>query len=133
MNRHKQRDYTFRVVFSMDQNITEVPLEDLDLHLDSVELQTEEDKTIIRDKVTHIFGELKVIDGLIEAASDRWSIDRIAKIELAILRVAIYDMKFDDIPVQVAVNEAVELSKKYGDEQSSKFVNGVLGQIVKKL
>jgi transcription antitermination protein NusB len=133
MNRHKQRDYTFRVVFSMEQNITEIPLEDLDLHLESAELQTEEDKSIIREKVTHIFGELKEIDGLIETAADRWSIDRIAKIELAILRVAIYDMKYDNIPVQIAVNEAVELSKKYGDEQSSKFVNGVLGQIVKKL
>jgi len=133
MNRHKQRDYTFRVVFSMEQNITEIPLEDLDLHLDSAELQTEEDKAIIREKVTHIFDVLPEIDSLIEGAAERWSIDRIAKIELAILRVAIYDMKYDKIPVQIAVNEAVELSKKYGDDQSSKFVNGVLGQIVKKL
>jgi N utilization substance protein B len=73
------------------------------------------------------------IDMLIEDASDRWSIDRIAKIELALIRVAVYDMKYDEVPVQVAINEAVELSKKYGDDQSSKFVNGVLGQIAKRL
>lgn len=133
MNRHKQREYTFRVIFSLEQNSTVVPLEDLDLQLDSVELESIEDKDIIRDKVTHIFNELKEIDALIEGAAQRWSIDRIAKIELAILRVAIYDMKYDNIPVQVAVNEAVELSKKYGDDQSSKFVNGVLGQIVKRI
>lgn len=133
MNRHKQREYTFRVIFSLEQNSTVIPLEDLELQLDSVELDSTEDKEVIREKVTHIFNELKEIDALIEGSAKRWSIDRIAKIELAILRVAIYDMKYDNIPVQVAVNEAVELSKKYGDDQSSKFVNGVLGQVVKQI
>ena len=133
MNRHKQREYTFRVIFSLDQNHTETPMEDLDLQIDSVGLNEEEDIDIIRKKVRQVYTEQKSIDELIEAASDKWSIDRIAKIELAILRVAIYDMKFDEIPIQVAINEAVELSKKYGEDQSSKFVNGVLGQIAKKL
>ncbi len=53
------------------------------------------------------------------------------KIELAILRVAVFDMQYDEIPVSVAINEAVELSKRYGESQSSRFVNGVLGQIAK--
>ena len=133
MNRHKQREYTFRVVFSLDQNQTEEPMEDIDLQIDSVGIENEEDIQLIRSKVKNVFSELVVIDELIEGASDKWTIDRIAKIELAILRVAIYDMKFDEVPVQVAINEAVELSKKYGEDQSSKFVNGVLGQIAKKL
>lgn len=133
MNRHKQREYTFRVVFSLDQNKTTIPMEDLDLQIDSVGLEEEEDIELIRSKVINVFEELESIDTLIEAAADKWSIDRIAKIELAILRVAIYDMKFDEVPVQVAINEAIELSKKYGEDQSSKFVNGVLGQIAKKL
>jgi len=133
MNRHKQREYTFRIIFSLDQNKTETPMEDLDLQIDSVGLEKEEDIELIRAKVINVYGELESIDTLIADASDKWSIDRIAKIELAILRVAIYDMKFDEVPVQVAINEAVELSKKYGEDQSSKFVNGVLGQIAKKL
>ena len=133
MNRHKQREYTFRVIFSLDQNRTELPMEDLDLQIDSVGLEETEDIELIRSKVKHVYAEQDSIDKLIEAASDKWSIDRIAKIELAILRVAIYDMKFDEIPIQIAINEAIELSKKYGEDQSSKFVNGVLGQIAKGL
>ncbi len=133
MNRHKQREYTFRVIFSIDQNRTETPMEDLDLQIDSVGLTDVEDIELIRTKVMNVYSEQGSIDSLIENASDKWSIDRIAKIELAILRVAIYDMKFDEVPVQVAINEAVELSKKYGEDQSSKFVNGVLGQIAKSL
>lgn len=133
MNRHKQREYTFRVIFSIDQNRTETPMEDLDLQIDSVGLTEVEDIELIRTKVMNVYSEQGSIDSLIENASDKWSIDRIAKIELAILRVAIYDMKFDEVPVQVAINEAVELSKKYGEDQSSKFVNGVLGQIAKSL
>lgn len=133
MNRHKQREYTFRVVFSLDQNQTEVPMEDIDLQIDSVGIEAAEDIELIRTKVLNVYENVEVIDTLIEGASDKWSIDRIAKIELAILRVAINDMKFDEVPMQVAINEAVELSKKYGEDQSSKFVNGVLGQIAKKL
>ncbi len=133
MNRRKQREYTFRVVFSVEQNPTEVPLEDIDLHIESLGLVEPEDAGLIRHKVEEVFSKMQEMDELIDASSDHWSVDRIAKIELALLRVAIYDIKYGNVPVQVAINEAVELSKKYGEDQSSKFVNGVLGQIVKRL
>jgi hypothetical protein len=58
MNRHKQREYTFRVVFSIDQNKTTIPLEDLDLHIDSVGITETEDKELLKDKVTQVFNEL---------------------------------------------------------------------------
>ncbi len=133
MNRHKQREYTFRVVFSLDQNRTKVPMEDIDLHIESLGLTKESDIELISTKVREVFEKIPEIDILIEEASDKWAIDRIAKIELALLRVAVYDFKYNEVPVQVAINEAVELSKKYGEDQSSKFVNGVLGHIVKRL
>ena len=133
MNRHKQREYTFRAAFSLDQNPTEVPMEDLDLHIESLGLTEEADIELIENEVISLFDKCEEIDGMIESASDRWSIDRIAKIELALLRVAVYDIKYGQVPVQVAINEAVELSKKYGEDKSSKFVNGVLGQIAKRL
>ncbi len=133
MNRRKQREYTFRVVFSVAQNPTEVPLEDIDLHIESLGLENPDDAGLIRGKVEDIFSKMNEMDELIDASSEHWSVDRIAKIELALLRVAIYDIKYGEVPVQVAINEAVELSKKYGEDQSSKFVNGVLGQIVKRL
>jgi len=108
-------------------------MEDLELHLESLGLTDEADKQLIDEKARNLFDRIPEIDQLIEAASDKWAIDRIAKIELALLRVAVNDIKYDQVPVQVAINEAVELSKKYGEDQSSKFVNGVLGQIVKGL
>lgn len=133
MNRRKQREYTFRVVFSMEQNPTEVPLEDIDLHIETLGLEDPEQAALIKEKTKDIFEKMPEMDELIDASSDKWSIDRIAKIELALLRVAVYDIKYGEVPVQVAINEAVELSKKYGEDKSSKFVNGVLGQIVKRL
>ncbi len=133
MNRHKQREYTFRVIFSLEQNKTEIPLEDVELHIDSLGINREESRELIKDEVTKVYHKLEDIDSLIDEASEKWSIDRIAKIELALLRVAVYDMKYGEVPIKVAINEAIVLSKKYGEDQSSKFVNGVLGQIAKRL
>ena len=133
MNRRKLREYTFRVVFSIEQNPTEIPLEDIDLHIESLGIEDPVEAGLIRDNVSHVFSKMEEMDKLIDSSSDKWSIDRIAKIELALLRVAVYDIMYGEVPVQVAINEAVELSKKYGEDQSSKFVNGVLGQIVKGL
>ena len=71
------------------------------------------------------------IDELIASASEGWDIGRIGKVELAILRLATYEAKFDeDIPVSVAINEAVEIAKKYGGEDSPAFINGILGKLV---
>jgi len=117
----------------MEQNQTGVLDEDISLHIDSLEINKTEEKELIKEKVTEVYNKLPEIDRLIDEASDRWTLNRIAKIELALLRVAVYDMKFGEVPIQVAVNEAVELAKKYGEDQSSKFVNGILGHIAKKL
>ena len=60
-----------------------------------------------------------------------WKIDRISKIDLSILELAIYEIEYKDIPFKVVINEAVELAKKYGEESSKNFVNGILASIVK--
>ena len=73
------------------------------------------------------------IDQAIDDAADKWHINRMAKVDLAILRLAVTEikyLKFDDVPESVAINEAVNIAKKYGSEDSGKFVNGVLGKIV---
>ncbi|WZL79993.1 transcription antitermination factor NusB [Vallitaleaceae bacterium 9-2] len=133
MNRHKQRELTFKLLFSLDVDGTHCNVEDIDVSLQSLELKDEEDQQLIKTRVLKLVEYVQPIDQLIEACSDKWAIDRIAKIELAILRVAVFDMQYDDVPVSVAINEAVELSKIYGQSQSSRFVNGVLGQIAKKI
>lgn len=88
------------------------------------------DKDYFLEIINGVLNSLKEIDELIDTNANDWSIDRIAKMDLPILRVAIYEIKHrEDIPVGVSINEAVELAKKYGSNDSPKFINGLLGQI----
>ena len=74
------------------------------------------------------------IDELIKANLQKWSIDRISKVNLAILRLALYEMKYlSDVPEKVAINEALEITKKYSDEKSVSFINGILDKIYKNM
>ena len=76
--------------------------------------------------------KLPQIDELLNEASDGWKVSRMGKADLTILRLAVYEMQYDeDVPVGVAVNEAVELSKKFGGDESPAFINGILGKIGK--
>lgn len=91
----------------------------------------EKDRAYISEKLEKIGEKQEEIDSMISEHSIGWKIDRIGKEELAILRLAVYEAVFDeDIPVGVAVNEAVELGKKYGAEGGAAFINGMLGNIV---
>lgn len=76
---------------------------------------------------------LMKIDRLIESSAKNWRVERISKVDLAILRLSIAEIIFmDNIPESVSINEAVELAKKFGNENSSKFINGILGKIVRE-
>lgn len=91
------------------------------------------DKEYMLERLQNISGVLEEIDSMISGHSKGWKIDRIGKEELAILRLGVFEAVYDDdIPVGVAVNEAVELGKKYGAEGGASFINGILGNIVNK-
>lgn len=83
------------------------------------------------DLVKKVFSEIKKIDKLISSAAPERPITDLSKIDLAILRLAIYELKFTDTPPKVVIDEAVELAKEYGAESSSSFINGVCGTILK--
>lgn len=86
------------------------------------------------EKIADIAGYLPQINDLIHTAAPEWPIDKIAKIDLAILRLAIYELTIEKKePPKVIIDEAIELAKEYGNDASSKFVNGVLGTILKKV
>lgn len=89
------------------------------------------DKDYFLEIINGVLNSLKEIDELIDSKTkEDWPIDRIAKMDLPILRVAVYEIKHrEDIPVGVSINEAVELAKKYGSDDSARFINGILGQI----
>lgn len=94
---------------------------------------TMEDEKYIREKLSRILEKLPEIDGKLNEASRNWKTSRMAKVDLSVLRLAVYEILYDaDIPTGVAIDEAVEIAKHYGGEESGSFVNGVLGQIARE-
>ncbi|HHY77477.1 MAG TPA: transcription antitermination factor NusB [Clostridiales bacterium] len=95
---------------------------------------SEKDKQFLYNLVKGTVDNRETIDSLISKSLKSWTLDRIAKVDLTILRMALYEMLYSkDVPVSVAINEAVELGKKFGTDDSGGFINGVLGKIAKEL
>ncbi len=93
----------------------------------------EKDKVYINDVVDGVFGRQETIDNMIELNSKGWKMGRISKVDLSIMRLSIYEICFrNDIPLNVSINEAVELAKKYSNEEAGSFVNGILSKIHKE-
>jgi transcription antitermination protein NusB len=89
-----------------------------------------DDKNFVHDLVDGVSKHTAEIDGIIGPAAPEWPVDQIAKIDKIILRIGVYELLIKkDVPPKVAINEAVELAKAFGGENSSKFINGVLGTI----
>lgn len=91
----------------------------------------EKDKTYIFEKVEKISEKLEEIDAKINEVSESWKTGRMGKVDLTLIRLAVYEMLYEeDVPAKVAINEAVELAKQYGTDNSPSFVNGVLAKLV---
>ena len=135
MSRRKARDITFKYVYSTlygEGELDDVIQSIITADSDEIENLDDEEKEYF-DKVSQGIKEYEVdIDRMILSKLKNWTIERIFKIDLAILRLAVYEiMYFEGMPLKVAVNEAVELAKKYGNDSSYNFVNGVLREIIK--
>ena len=130
MTRHEMRECIFCLLFQNEFYGAEEFEEQRDNFLKEKSL-SEKKQREISDKLENVIHMLPVIDEQISAKAKGWKIDRIGKTELAILRLAVDEAKYDDsIPVGVAINEAVELAKQYGGENGASFVNGILGKVV---
>lgn len=131
MNRTETRELTFKLLYSNEIQ-KDIGEEELDIFMKQFEVKTDNQKKYILDTFYGISENIEEILELIEKnLKEKWSIDRISKIDMAILKLAIYELLKSDIPYKVVINEAVELAKKYGDDSSKSFVNGVLASIVK--
>ncbi len=131
MGRKKARDNAFKCVyqleFSKDRKVDEI------LNFCYEENENENDEIeYISKAVNGVKNNIEDIDKIILENLKNWTIDRIAKIDLAIIRLAIYEIIYEkDIPVKVSANEAVELAKEYGNNDSKSFVNGILAKVIK--
>ena len=136
MKRSAIRELAFRLIYSLEiQKIEYTNLnEQIELYIECNEVENEKAKEYIKDVVIGINKNQETIKKLIEKnLKADWKIDRISKIDLSLLELAIYEIKYENLPFKVAINECLELAKKYGEESSGNFINGVLASIVKEL
>lgn len=130
MNRRKIREHLFKLVFIFSFTLEKDMEEQVRLYLDGIEDLEEQDRRTIEDRFRAVCGKVPEIDAMLNATARGWKTDRFGSADLAIMRVAVYEMLFDEkIPEGVAINEAVELAKKYGGDESPAFINGILGKI----
>ena len=133
MNRTAMRESAFKLIYSLEIQKQDNLKEQIDVYFESENIENKEAKEYIEDAVLGIENHKEEILGLIEKnLKSDWKIDRISKIDLSILKLAIYEIQYKDIPFKVVINEAVELAKKYGEDSSKNFVNGILASIVNK-
>lgn len=133
MKRSLIRENIFVLIFMTEFNPPEDMPEKIRLYLESPEKAADPgSRKEIEDKFARVQQLIPEIDSKIEAHSDKWSIDRMGKVELAILRLAVYEILYDEtVPEKVAINEAVELAKKYGQDNAGSFVNGILSGVIR--
>lgn len=125
MNRHKAREKAFQTLFQLDMNEDEV-----NLAMETLKEEERKDE-FLSMLIEGVITNKETIDSKISENLEKWSLKRVASVERTILRLAVYELLYmDDIPQNVSINEAVELAHTFGDEQSGKFINGVLSKVI---
>lgn len=133
MGRREMREHIFKLLFLNEFNGTEEMPQQIQLYFDGLEDLNPVEQAYMENKYANITERLEELDSILNEKSAGWKTKRMSKVDLNILRLAVYEMKYDeDVPVKVAINEAIEISKSFGGEDSASFVNGVLGKIARE-
>lgn len=130
MSRRVAREELFKIVF--ESELTEVKIDEIlasYLLRDETNLNTNEREFIEKYSNGMALNDDKITDTLKDNITG-WSLERIGNVEKALLKIATYEVLFEDVPAEIVVNEVIELAKRYGDEKSHEFINGVLAKVV---
>ena len=130
--RTKARERAIQALYQIDVAATDLD-EALARFWRSFEPVEREVQLVAEQLVRGVAAQRREIDDAIESVSTHWRLDRMAKVDRNVLRLAVYELRSSDVPVKVVINEAIELGKKYGSESSGAFVNGVLDKIAQSL
>lgn len=129
MSRRELREQVFKLLFRIEFNSAEDMPEQEKLFFDDEEAAKDADADYVADKFRRISEKLTQIDAQINEKAEKWDTARMSKVDLTILRLAVYEIQYDEtVPTGVAINEAVELAKKFGQDASFSFVNGILAK-----
>ena len=135
MTRRELRDNVFKMLFRIEFHEAEEMPEQLALFEDELDTlfdgkQGQENRDYLTNKCNDIFSHITELDEAINEVSSGWKTSRMSKVDLTIIRLAVYEMRYEeDIPVSVSIKEAVELAQKYGPDDSASFVNGSLAKL----
>lgn len=129
MSRRELREQIFKLLFRIEFNEIEEMPEQMILFFEQDEPVDEADKKEITDKYSAILEKKDELDAMLNEKATGWNVSRMGKVDLTIMRLALFEILYDDkVPVSVAINEAVELAKKFGQTESPSFINGVLAK-----
>ena len=128
MNRHQLREETFCLLFLTEFHSGDERDEQMKLFIEARDMGNQGD--YVREKVADIIAHHDEIDERIEGRAENWKLNRMGRVEQSLLRLAVYEVLYEDLPTGVAINEAVELAKVYGQENSPGFINGVLARVI---
>ena len=134
MTKKRTRENLYLMLFQTEFHQEQDLMEQADLFLDSLEEKdvTEKAKETLKERYQSVLGHLAEIDEKIGQKAEGWNLSRLPKADLSVMRLAVYEIYHDeDVPEKVAANEAVEIAKKYGGEESASFINGLLGKVIR--
>lgn len=130
MLRSEVREEIFKILFRMPFLESGEMMEQIDFSMEELESKSEKNRSYIREKTMAVLSHMEEVDRKLSECCEGWNLNRLGKAELAIMRIAVYEILLDpEIDTRIAINEALELSKRYCDEQAKGFINGVLRKV----
>lgn len=134
MKRSEIRELTFRLIYSLEFQRDVNIAEQIDIFEKENDINEDKDTEYLSDCIYGIKEkEQEIEDEIKKDLIPEWKMERVSRINLSLLKLAIYEIKYKQIPYKVEINEVVELAKKYGEDQASKFINGMLAKVVKDM
>ena len=134
MKRSEIRELAFKLIYSIEIQKEQDLKEQIDLFIKNNEIEDKKAIDYIEDCIIGIYNNsVEIEEEIKNSLTSEWKIERISKVNLSLLKLAIYEIKYKNIPYKVEINEVVELAKTYGEDSSSKFINGALAKVVKEM
>lgn len=132
MQRSAMRELAFKFIYGLEMQKNLEDLEQIEIFIENNEITNEKVIQYLKDIQNGVTEHSAEMNGLIEKnLKENWSLSRVSKINLSLIKIAIYEMLYKEVPYKVAINEVIELAKKYSDESAPVFINGILASVVK--
>ncbi len=132
MQRSAMRELAFKFIYGLEMQKNLEDLEQIEIFIENNEITNEKVIQYLKDIQNGVMEHSNEMNDLIEKnLKENWSLSRVSKINLSLIKIAIYEMLYKEVPYKVAINEVIELAKKYSDESAPVFINGILASVVK--